>query len=120
MVTKTVRSAVVGDLLEKSGVIKTNDTSQELKPYRIKRDNNDLQKLVRGIEDTLNPFGEALSDENLCCISTGKAVPDDVKGDLIHCMDKGKEWCDEFASECFADPNRFEKPIPRHKVKKIY
>ena len=36
MVTKTVRSAVVGDLLEKSGVTKINDTSQELKPYRIK------------------------------------------------------------------------------------
>ena len=32
-------------------------------------------------------------------------------------MDKGKEWCDKFTSECFADPNRFEKLIPRHKVK---
>ena len=31
-------------------------------------------------------------------------------------MDKGKEWCDKFTSECFADPNMFEKPIPSHKV----
>ena len=36
-------------------------------------------------------YGEVLNDENLYCISTGKILPDNVKEDPIHCMNKGKK-----------------------------
>ena len=44
-------------------------------------------------------------------------VADDIKDDLLGCLEKGKAWHDEFLNGCLKDSSRFEKPIPRRKVK---
>ena len=118
MLTRAVRSAIVGELYKKAGLGRSDNVAQENKPYRIKRDNADLKKLKKGIEDTLNPFSEAeqLGDK-LYCISTGKAVNDDIKTNLLECSKMGQAWCEEFTAQCFADPSRFEKPLARRKIK---
>ena len=116
IVTRSARSAIVGALLMKAGLKSAEDTTKELKPYRVQKDNNDLQKRVHAIKTRMNPFSLE-SDDNLYCLTTGKGVSDDIKQDLIHCSETGQKRCEEFTAACFEDPSRFEKPIPRRKIK---
>ena len=116
MMTKSVRSAVLGHLLTSCGMKSNEDVSKSLKPYRVKRDNEDLHKLVDGIQNTMNPFSQE-KDDNLYCLTTGVKVATEIRDDLLGCMDKGKSWHDDFLAGCFQDASRFEKPIPRRKVK---
>ena len=115
MITRAVRSAIVSNLLSKAGMHSLADTSKEIKPSRVQRDNEDLTKLVHAIRTTMNPF-EQEPDNNLFCMATGKKVRDDIKEDLLNFEKKGDIWCKEFMTGCFSDPSRFEKPIPRRKV----
>jgi len=85
--------------------------------HRITRDNSDLNKIMMGIQSTMNPFDEENWDENLYCLSTGKAASDSVKKELLHCTEIREKQCQKFRDECFATPARFEKPITRCKVK---
>jgi hypothetical protein len=116
MVTRSARSAIVGALLMKADLKSLEDTSKELKPYRMLKDNADLKKLQECIKSRMNPF-ELEPNGNLYCLTTGKNVSDDIKDDLLQCIEKGTEWCTEFTTGCFSDPNRFEKPIRRRKIK---
>ena len=100
----------------KAGLKSLEDISKDLKPYRIQKDNADLTKLQECIKSRMDPF-ELQPDTNLYCLTTGKNVSDDIKCDLLQCVEKGTEWCTEFTSGCFSDPGRFEKPIPRRKIK---
>ena len=65
-ITRTVRGVVVGCLLEMAGLTTREETSQELKPYRIVRDKPDLQNIIKALEDTLNPFQDNLLDKLFC------------------------------------------------------
>ena len=46
MVTRSVRSAIIGHLLKMAGLKSNEDVSKSLRPYRIKKDNDDVQKVV--------------------------------------------------------------------------
>ena len=39
----------------------------------------DLEKILTGIVNTMNPFVEDLKDENLNCLTSGKKLPEDIK-----------------------------------------
>ncbi|RUM44803.1 MAG: hypothetical protein DSY80_04015 [Desulfocapsa sp.] len=116
MVTRSVRSAIIGSLLGSAGLKAKEDVSKSLRPYRIKKDNTDLNKIIETIHTTMNPFAQEI-DDNLYCLTTGVKVNDEIKEDLLFCLDKGKKWHDEFVKGCFKDPQRFEKPIQRRKIK---
>ena len=118
LITRSARSAIIGSLLEKSGLKSSDECIKELKPYRIKKDNEDMKKLLDTISNHMNPFQIEL-DEDLYCLSSGKSVPSEVKQNLLNCQELGKGWCQEFQMECLIDPARFEKPIPRKKIKKL-
>ena len=64
----------------------------------------------------MNPFTQG-TDANLYCLTTGVKVKDEIKNDLLACHEKGREWHRDFLEGCFEDGARFEKPIPRRKVK---
>ena len=51
MITRSSRSAIVGDLLDMSGLKRIEDDSKELKKDRILKDKSDLNPLVSGIKD---------------------------------------------------------------------
>ena len=55
MITRSVRSTVVTDLLAKAGISSVEDITKELKPYRMQRDNDDLASVIQVIENTLKP-----------------------------------------------------------------
>ncbi len=99
MITRSARSAVVGELLAQAGLKSLDDVSKETKKYRMTRDQKDLAQLLEGITSTMNPFSMN-PDPNLYCITTGKKVSDDISNDLISVIQKGETWCDEFRQAC--------------------
>ena len=52
-VTRSMRGAVVSCLLDMAAITTKDETKQELKPHRIKRDNSDLEKLMKCQDDTM-------------------------------------------------------------------
>ena len=77
MITRSMRSSIISQLLDKARVEKVIDSSQYLTNHRITRDNSDITKVMQAIHSTLNPFRN--QDNNLYCLSTGKATSDNVK-----------------------------------------
>ncbi|KAH3852418.1 hypothetical protein DPMN_094926 [Dreissena polymorpha] len=67
----------------------------------------------------MNPFTSDDRNDDLICIFTGKFVSKDIADDLLTMEKQGSSWMEQFASGCFFDFSRFEKPIPRWKVKKF-
>ncbi len=65
MLTQSVRSAVNANLYEMAGMRKIEDCSPDLAPYHIKHDNEDQQKIIKKIQETMNPFKGSSSDANL-------------------------------------------------------
>lgn len=114
-VTRSFRGAIVSCLLEMAGLTAPEEVSSELKPSRIRKDHENLKDIMSEVEGTRNPF--VASDDNLYCLSTGKAASDSVKNDLLVLQEKGSEWHQQFVTECKEDPTRFERPIKRKTVK---
>ena len=104
--------------MSKAGLMLPENVTKGTKPYGIRKDNEDLQPLVEGIQVTMNPFAQE-QDENLYCLSSGKKVPDDITDDLLNCVERGQAWYEEFKDGCFGDSTCFEKPIQRRKVKNL-
>ncbi len=119
MITRAARSEIVGLLLEKAGLKSKEDVTKELRPHRVQKDNADIQKVIDGIKKTMNPFVTSTEepDVNLYCLTTGKQASEDVRDDLLGCVQKGEAWCAEFKDGSFEDGLRFQKPISRRKVK---
>jgi len=84
---------------------KTEDITKDLKPYRIKKDNDDLNRVVDGIVARMNPF-DVEGDTNIYCLTTGKSISDDIKQALLSCKKKGEVWCDEFMAGCLTVKRR--------------
>ena len=107
----------VGHLLSQAGLGHQEESTKELSPARVVRDNKDLDKIIQGFETTLNPFAEGSQDNNLYRITTGRAVSEAVKEDLLNCQNRGHAWCEEFTEGSFFDQSWLEKPIPRWKIR---
>jgi hypothetical protein len=116
MVTRSVRSSIVGSLLNLAGIASSEDITKDLKPHRIQKDHDDLLRLANGIQSTMNPFTQDV-DANLYCLTSGQKLSDPIKDELLCYIAKGEAWANEFREACFVDPSRYEKPIPRRKVK---
>ena len=103
--------------MERTGLIGVEDTSQELKASRIKRDSQDLNRLLQTIDTTMNPFKGESSDHALSSIGSGKAVSPGVAQELSQIMEIGTQWYEEFKNRCLLQYSRFEAPIKRRKIK---
>lgn len=65
MTIHTMISAILRCLFDMAGIRKDEDSTQELVHHRIVRDNSDVETVISGIQDTLNPFDEVIKDDNL-------------------------------------------------------
>ena len=109
------RSLIVGDLMSKAGMSSGEDTTKDLRPYRIQRDKTDIANIIARIESTMNPF--ILENENnLYCLTSGRKLDDSVKKEILSYREKGDQGSEAFRDACFSDPLNFEKPIKRRKV----
>ena len=95
--TRFVRSAIVGNLLIKAGLKSADDVTASLKPHRVTKDRQDLDNLIKSIENMMNPF--AITPKNaLFNIVTGKEVPNEIRDDLLQCQQIGEIWHQDFVS----------------------
>jgi len=115
-ITKSSRAALVNEAFAMVGMGNTRDTQADISPARIKRDNEDLQKIIAQIESSTDPFRLDTSLP-LINISTGKSVPEAVSNSLLHIPQDGKERHESFVKECREDETRFEKPIRKHPLR---
>ncbi len=100
-----------------AGLKESGDSSKELTNHRITHDNDNLQAVMQGIEDTMNPLDTIHNDDDLYNLASGNAASETVKYDLLHAMEIGKDKCSEFIQSCLQDGARFSKPIHRSKLK---
>ena len=91
MVTKATRASFITSLQEMTGLITKEDITTELHPRRIERDNADLQKIIKQICNTNNPFQQNLALETLYNISTGKGAREDIKKSCLEFLPKGNK-----------------------------
>ena len=118
MLTKSARAAVMSSVQEMAGLSGIDEPTADLKGARVKRDNNDLRKVVRQIQDTCNPFSNSAGESpKLFNISTGKAATEETKACLLGVQTRGKSRHDEFTTTCFADPQKFEGVIKKEPLK---
>ena len=68
-----VRMEVLSELLTKLDMITKEDVSQDLKPNRLIKNTRDLEKILRSIQENMNPFSEEVNKELLFNIGTGKS-----------------------------------------------
>ena len=117
LVTHAMRGAILSHLLKSAGLSRDEDAAKELTNHRIQRDNTDLEKIVKTIIDMRNPFHDKLQESKLFCLSTGRAASDETTSQLLRCMELGTKYAEAFKTECVKNPLRFEKPIPRRKIR---
>ena len=113
-VTRSMRGAVVACLLDMAAIATKDEISQELKLYRIKRDNSDWENLIKSLEDTMNPFQNNPEDK-LYCLSTCQAASNKVQSNLTNLEEKGVLLYQEFIKQCQEDPTSFERPLKKGK-----
>ncbi len=87
-VTRSIRGAVVVCLLDLANITTKDDIIHEHKSYRNKRDNSDLEKLMKFLNDTMNPFQDNLQDK-LYCLSAARTASDEVQRGLTNL---GERW----------------------------
>ena len=110
--TKGARAAFISELLEMAGMSKAGDSQAELTQNRTIRDNKDLRKLLKTIDqDFANPF--TVKSEFLANIQTGKAATAEISESLLNIESKGREKHNNFVSECMENSERFEKSISK-------
>ena len=72
MVQRFTRSPIVEKLIEMAGLSNHEEASQESKPYRIKRDNRDVEEVITALRSTMTPFNaEATGNTKLRHLSSG-------------------------------------------------
>ena len=92
------------------------DVSQDLKPNRIMKNTRDLEKILRSIQENMNPFSEEVNKDLLFNIGTGKSSKQETAEFLLNVNKIGQKAREGFIIQCIKDPKRFEERIPRHKI----
>ena len=76
--------------------------------YRILKDHADLQAIVGGITDCLNPFEpKPQNNTHLTCLSSGRACSEHVENGLLNCLHVGEKWSKDFIEGCIKYGTRF-------------
>ena len=114
MVTKSARAGCMSKLQEILEMKQLDDVTADLRKSKIKRDTDDLKKIVGKIKECCNPFESA--NENLHNIFTGKQASVATKTSLLNVSEDGEKRRKAFVKECKEDPSRFEKTIKREKL----
>jgi len=75
----------------------------------------DVQSLVEVLQSSwVHPFSE---NSDLCSLSTGKNVPEDVKRDLLRAKGVGESAAKNFVDERLSKGSGFYDTIPKQKLK---
>ena len=99
------------------GLTRKEDVTEELKPHRMTQNCQDLEKVINGIAETMNPFSGLIDKNYLFSIATGKAAHEETAKFLLDVMEAGKKARDQFVEDCVKDLDKFSRPIKQQKIK---
>ena len=114
-VTLTQRSMAVTEMKEMSGIQPGETPANQLRNWRIKRDNNDAEKLLKTFRSTCDPFAVG-APTMLVNIATAKAASPITSAYLLGTLQRGAKLRQEFHDDCAKDENRFLMKVKRVKI----
>ena len=103
--TLTHRGMALSELRQLVGLHSGEKPASQLQPWRVRRDNNDIETLTRVINDTCNPF----DTESLCelvNVALGKEAKEETKIYLLSSLKRGVELQWKLETECEANNSR--------------
>ena len=93
------------------------DISEELTLHQVKQNFHHLEKIISSTNDTMNPFASTIEKEHLFNIANGKAALGGTADFLNNVWTIGFSARDCFIKDCNDDPNTYQNPIKRQKIK---
>ena len=94
--TNSMRSELVSQVLEIADLDLVIHVTKELRQTRITKDKDDLEKIKDVTKTTLNPFDEAVNENVLFNIRTGRALQRNGEEYLLTIKDEGEKRRDTF------------------------
>ena len=113
----SIRTSILSKLFEELRITRKEDTSKELNLHRVKKNCHHLEKIISSINDTMNPLASTIEKEHLFNIVNGKVALGEKAGFLTKVWTFGFSARDCFIKDCNDDPNAYQNPIKRQKIK---
>ena len=104
-----VRMEVLSEVLNKLDMTTKEDVSQDLKPNRIMKNTRDLEKILRSIQENMNPFSEEVNKDIPFNIDTGKSTKQEIAEFLLNVKKIGQKAREVFIIQCIKDPKRLPR-----------
>ena len=82
---------ILSEVLNKLNMTTTKNVSQDLKPNRIMKNTRDLEKILRSIQENMNPFSEEGNKDLLFNIGTGKSSKQETAEFLLNANKIGQK-----------------------------
>ena len=114
-ITLTQRGMALSEFRQLFSYREGEDPASQLRPWRIKRDNSDIDSLYNLLKGTCNLFDEVLQNE-LVNVASRKVAKEETKQLLLLFLGRGADLRCKFATECEMDSARFLKPVSRTKI----
>ena len=114
LLTAHDRATLTTHCRDLAGVSDQLSAHKEAMPFRIRRDEADVQSLLSTMSTWINPFTD---QEEVCCLLTGTQAATDVQEDLLAAERKGREACKAFISARLVEQSTpFYDPLPKMKL----
>ena len=110
----TEKSMAVTELKKLADIHREDTPANQLKHYRIKKDNEDMRVISTLVDETINSFED--SDAKLVNIATGKEAGDATSKYLLSTLSRGCSERMKFRGECQVSDARFRKRVAHIKV----
>ena len=110
IVTASMKSKILNAVLDYADMNISYDESKESRASRIRLEQNHLNKLIKVIKATVNPFSEQRDKDFSFNIKTGTQAPKNVEKYLLTLFKCGEEKRGLFVSECSSISELFTKP----------
>ena len=76
------------------GLTRKEDVTEELKSHRMNQNWQDLEKLINGIAETMNPFSGLIGKNSLFNIAASKVPHEETATFLLDCMKDSSSFLD--------------------------
>ena len=110
------RTKIISYVLNKCGLSKTQDISEQLKPHRIHKSQKQVEAFTENLLLHMNPFDPHLDKNKLFNVGTGQAAVEPVADFLLNAEQNGKKLRDEFIEQCDENGSRFNEKIKKNEV----
>lgn len=114
--TLGLRTAMSIHVFDRIGLKIRQDVTEDLQPYNLKRNRENIDKLLESFHSHVNPFSESLDLDTLINITTGKSCTKETENVFLNVDGIGRKDREAFIDECAKRKERFEETITREKV----